>query len=87
MKTEHAIVVGVLLAAPAAANAQGHVRPGLPNPPTDCGVVNEKSHPLVARTPEGRIVVLKSMKKAVVMRMDSGLLHACWNEPERGGSR
>src|SRR5262245_29214695 len=52
MKTEHAIVVGLLLAAPAAANAQGHVRPGLPNPPTDCGVVNEKSHPLVARTPE-----------------------------------
>src|SRR5262245_37850582 len=83
------IVVGLLLAAPytTAANAQGHVRPGLPNPPTDCGVVNEKSQPLVARTPEGRIVVLKNMKKAVVMRMDSGLLHACWNEPERGGSR
>src|SRR5262245_44215776 len=88
MKTEHAIVVGLLLAAPAAANAQGHVRPGLPNPPGDCGiVVHEKSRNPVARMPDGRVVMLKDKAKVVFHRADAGHLHACWNEPERGGSR
>jgi len=84
------IVVGLLLAAryTTAANAQGHVRPGLPNPPGDCGiVVHEKSRNPVARMPDGRVVMLKDKEKVVFHRADAGHLHACWNEPERGGSR
>src|SRR5262245_2505641 len=86
MKTEHAIVVGLVLAAPAAANAPGHVQPGLPKPPGDCGiVVRETSRKPVARMSDGRVVVLKEKTKVVFHRADAGHLFACWEE--RGGSQ